>query len=78
MQEISLHDEVAAFLAAQASLAKTEKDPWVVFANAAFKRRFANFEDAYEYAANEFPEGTFLIRNLHGEDPFIPLMYVPG
>ena len=76
MQEPDIHDEIAAFLAAQASLSENKDDPWVVFASAAFQARFASFEAAYEYAVENFPVGKFLIRNLFASEPFIPMMYV--
>lgn len=75
MQDLNIHDEVAAFLSQQATLSETKENPWVVFAKAAFQNRFSTFEAAYEYAAQKFEAGTFLIRNVRGEEPFVPLMY---
>ena len=76
MQELDIHDEVAAFLKEQPTLIQTKENPWVVFAEAAYKERFGNFEDAYEYAMGHFPVGRFLIRNILAAEPFIPMMYV--
>ena len=76
MSELDIHDEVAAFLAAQADLSSTKENPWVVFAKAAFQNRFASFEAAYQYAVQNFESGKFLIRNILAKDAFIPLMYV--
>lgn len=76
MQELAIHDEIAAFLAQQSTLSKTEEKPWVVFAKGEFQQRFASFEDAYTFAASKFDAGKFLIRDLHQEKPFIPLMFV--
>jgi hypothetical protein len=75
MQDLSIHDEVAAFLAQQATLSETKENPWVVFAKATYQSRFSSFEAAYEYAVEKFEVGKFLIRDIRGQEPFIPLMY---
>lgn len=75
MQGLAIHDEIAAFLRQQATLGEIKENPWVVFAKAAYQDRFGSFEAAYEFAASNFENGKFLIRNVQGEEPFIPLMY---
>lgn len=76
MQELQIHDEMAAFLRQQDSLKQDAESPWVVFAKAAYQNRFPSFEDAYQFAAENFESGKFLIRDVRGREPFIPLMYV--
>jgi len=76
MVELQIHDEVAAFIKDQPRLSAIEGNPWVVFAEGRFQDRFASFEEAYAFAYERFEGGKFLIRDVRGEEPFIPLMFV--
>jgi hypothetical protein len=76
MQELDIHDEIAAFMRDKPKLSIDDSSPWVVFAKGQFQERFSSFEAAYTYAVQNFDAGKFLIRDLNQEKPFIPLMFV--
>lgn len=75
MEAFDLENEIRSFLAAAPELSKEQTNPWVVFAGAAFKGRFAEFEEAYAFASRQFAPGTFLIRRLNAEKPFAPFIF---
>lgn len=76
MQELDIHNEIAAFIKERPRLDATDGGSWVVFAKGEFQERFSTFEAAYAYASKSFDAGKYLIRDLHQEKPFIPLMFV--
>lgn len=76
MAELDMSEAISAFHAQRPRLLQEHGPSWAVFVGPEFKGAFKEFDDAANFALNQFSDAQFLIRHTEEHIPHVPLVVV--